>query len=100
MRLISFDDGGIARVGIVEGEQVREAGSSLLAPSPGERTWPWSEVRLLPPVRPASIVCVGLNYRDHAAESGVDLPAAPLLFAKLPSSVAGPGEDIVIPSIT
>jgi len=87
-------------VGIVEGEQVREAGSSLLAPSPGERTWPWSEVRLLPPVRPASIVCVGLNYRDHAAESGVDLPAAPLLFAKLPSSVAGPGEDIVIPSIT
>jgi 2-keto-4-pentenoate hydratase/2-oxohepta-3-ene-1,7-dioic acid hydratase in catechol pathway len=53
------------------------------------------------PLRPASIVCVGLNYRDHILESGMDRPEQPLLFAKLRSAVIGPGEAIEIdPSIT
>jgi 2-keto-4-pentenoate hydratase/2-oxohepta-3-ene-1,7-dioic acid hydratase in catechol pathway len=43
------------------------------------------------------IVCVGLNYRDHASEGGQDLPAAPLLFAKLPNTLCGDGEAIVLP---
>jgi 2-keto-4-pentenoate hydratase/2-oxohepta-3-ene-1,7-dioic acid hydratase in catechol pathway len=43
------------------------------------------------------IVCVGLNYRDHAAEGGQDLPAAPLLFAKLPNTICGDGDAIVLP---
>jgi 2-keto-4-pentenoate hydratase/2-oxohepta-3-ene-1,7-dioic acid hydratase in catechol pathway len=47
--------------------------------------------------RPGKIVCVGLNYRDHAEEQGVRLPAEPLLFAKWPSSLVGPGDPIVIP---
>jgi 2-keto-4-pentenoate hydratase/2-oxohepta-3-ene-1,7-dioic acid hydratase in catechol pathway len=47
--------------------------------------------------RPGKIVCVGLNYRDHAAEGGMDLPAAPLLFAKWPNSLIGAGEAIVLP---
>ena len=51
----------------------------------------------LPIERPGKIVCVGLNYRDHAEEQGVDLPAAPLLFAKFTTSLIGPGEMIVIP---
>jgi 2,4-didehydro-3-deoxy-L-rhamnonate hydrolase len=51
----------------------------------------------LPIDRPSKIVCVGLNYRDHAEEQGGDLPAAPLLFAKWPSSLIGPGEAIVLP---
>jgi 2-keto-4-pentenoate hydratase/2-oxohepta-3-ene-1,7-dioic acid hydratase in catechol pathway len=46
---------------------------------------------------PGKIVCVGLNYRDHAAEQGVDLPHAPLLFAKWQNTLIGPGEPIVIP---
>jgi 2-keto-4-pentenoate hydratase/2-oxohepta-3-ene-1,7-dioic acid hydratase in catechol pathway len=46
---------------------------------------------------PEKIVCVGLNYRDHAAEQGAELPAQPLLFAKFPSSLSGPGDPIVIP---
>jgi 2-keto-4-pentenoate hydratase/2-oxohepta-3-ene-1,7-dioic acid hydratase in catechol pathway len=51
-----------------------------------------------PPIeRPSKIVCVGLNYRDHAEEQGGELPAAPLLFAKWPSSLIGPGEPIVLP---
>jgi 2,4-diketo-3-deoxy-L-fuconate hydrolase len=54
---------------------------------------------VLPIERPGKIVCVGLNYRDHAEEQGADLPEAPLLFAKWPSSLIGPGEPIVIPPI-
>jgi 2-keto-4-pentenoate hydratase/2-oxohepta-3-ene-1,7-dioic acid hydratase in catechol pathway len=51
----------------------------------------------LPIRRPEKIVCVGLNYRDHAEEQGTDLPTAPLLFAKWPNALIGPGEPIVIP---
>jgi 2-keto-4-pentenoate hydratase/2-oxohepta-3-ene-1,7-dioic acid hydratase in catechol pathway len=53
-----------------------------------------SGVTLLPPVRPSKIVCVGLNYKDHAGEVGKALPAEPLLFIKPSSSVIGPGEPI------
>lgn len=49
--------------------------------------------------RPGKIVCVGLNYRDHAAEQGAELPEAPLLFAKFPTSLIGPGDAIVIPPV-
>jgi 2-keto-4-pentenoate hydratase/2-oxohepta-3-ene-1,7-dioic acid hydratase in catechol pathway len=53
-----------------------------------------------PPIpRPGKIVCVGLNYRDHAEEQGAELPAAPLLFAKFTTALIGPGDPIVIPSI-
>jgi 2-keto-4-pentenoate hydratase/2-oxohepta-3-ene-1,7-dioic acid hydratase in catechol pathway len=52
---------------------------------------------VVPIERPGKIVCVGLNYRDHAEEQGVDLPSEPLLFAKFPTSLIGPGEAIVIP---
>jgi 2-keto-4-pentenoate hydratase/2-oxohepta-3-ene-1,7-dioic acid hydratase in catechol pathway len=52
----------------------------------------------LPIDRPWKIVCVGLNYRDHAEEQGVDLPKAPLLFAKWPNTLIGPGEPIVLPA--
>jgi 2,4-diketo-3-deoxy-L-fuconate hydrolase len=54
---------------------------------------------VLPIERPGKIVCVGLNYRDHAEEQGAELPTEPLLFAKWPSSLVGPGEAIVIPPI-
>jgi 2-keto-4-pentenoate hydratase/2-oxohepta-3-ene-1,7-dioic acid hydratase in catechol pathway len=52
---------------------------------------------MIPIERPGKIVCVGLNYRDHAEEQGVDLPAAPLFFAKYTTSLIGPGDAIVIP---
>jgi 2-keto-4-pentenoate hydratase/2-oxohepta-3-ene-1,7-dioic acid hydratase in catechol pathway len=51
----------------------------------------------VPIPRPGKIVCVGLNYRDHAEEQGVDLPAAPLFFAKYTTALIGPGDAIVIP---
>jgi 2-keto-4-pentenoate hydratase/2-oxohepta-3-ene-1,7-dioic acid hydratase in catechol pathway len=53
---------------------------------------------LLPPVLPSKLVCVGLNYKDHAAEQGKPLPAEPLLFLKPSTSVIGPGEAIRAPS--
>jgi 2-keto-4-pentenoate hydratase/2-oxohepta-3-ene-1,7-dioic acid hydratase in catechol pathway len=48
--------------------------------------------------RPGKIVCVGLNYRDHAEEGGLELPKAPLLFAKWPNTLIGDGEPIVLPA--
>jgi 2,4-didehydro-3-deoxy-L-rhamnonate hydrolase len=53
----------------------------------------------VPIPRPGKIVCVGLNYRDHAEEQGAELPSAPLLFAKFPTALIGPGDAIVIPPI-
>jgi 2,4-diketo-3-deoxy-L-fuconate hydrolase len=53
----------------------------------------------VPIPRPGKIVCVGLNYRDHAEEQGAALPEAPLLFAKFTTSLIGPGDPIVIPPI-
>ena len=52
---------------------------------------------LLAPVLPSKIVCVGLNYKDHAAEVNKPLPAEPLLFIKPSTAVIGPGEAIVLP---
>jgi 2-keto-4-pentenoate hydratase/2-oxohepta-3-ene-1,7-dioic acid hydratase in catechol pathway len=49
---------------------------------------------------PQKIVCVGLNYRDHAEEQGVELPARPLLFAKWPNTLIGDGDEIRLPSIS
>jgi 2,4-diketo-3-deoxy-L-fuconate hydrolase len=54
---------------------------------------------MLPIERPGKIVCVGLNYRDHAEEQGAELPAAPLLFANFTTALIGPGEPIVIPPL-
>ena len=51
----------------------------------------------LPIERPGKIVCVGLNYRDHAEEQGLELPPRPLLFAKWQSALGGPGDPIVLP---
>ena len=54
---------------------------------------------MLPIDRPGKIICVGLNYRDHAEEQGTALPEAPLLFAKWQNTLIGPGEAIVIPPV-
>lgn len=66
-------------------------------PTPGEAL-PLADVRVLAPLhRPGKIVAIGLNYADHTAETGLDAPAEPLTFAKYPSSIVGPGDDIVVP---
>jgi 2-keto-4-pentenoate hydratase/2-oxohepta-3-ene-1,7-dioic acid hydratase in catechol pathway len=54
--------------------------------------------RLLPPVAPSKMVCIGLNYKDHAAEQNKPLPTSPLMFIKPSTAVVGPEQAIVIPS--
>ena len=56
--------------------------------------------KLLAPVTPSKIVCVGRNYRDHAAELGNDVPTEPLLFLKPPSSLLAPGATVLMPAIS
>ena len=57
-----------------------------------------SSVRLGPCIaRPSKIVCIGLNYADHAKESGADIPKEPILFFKSTSSLVGPNDDVIIP---
>jgi 2-keto-4-pentenoate hydratase/2-oxohepta-3-ene-1,7-dioic acid hydratase in catechol pathway len=60
-----------------------------------------ASVTLLAPVPdPQKIVCIGLNYRDHAAESGVPVPTEPVLFSKYPSALIGHGAPIVLPAVS
>ncbi|WP_432497934.1 fumarylacetoacetate hydrolase family protein [Kineococcus gypseus] len=59
---------------------------------------PLAGQRLAPPLpRPVTIVCVGLNYRDHAAETGSRLPTEPILFLKSPATVVGPHDEVLVP---
>jgi 2-keto-4-pentenoate hydratase/2-oxohepta-3-ene-1,7-dioic acid hydratase in catechol pathway len=59
---------------------------------------PLQQVRLLAPVLPSKIVCVGKNYAAHAAEFGTEVPSAPLLFLKPSTSIIGPGDSIKYPA--
>src|SRR5580704_17891345 len=61
---------------------------------------PLTDLRLLAPVTPSNILCVGRNYRDHATELGNEVPKEPLLFLKPPSSLLPPRGTIVMPTIS
>jgi 2-keto-4-pentenoate hydratase/2-oxohepta-3-ene-1,7-dioic acid hydratase in catechol pathway len=89
------------RWGVIADTQVQEISGELA----GEwklsgRTYPLAEIELAVPVEPGKIVCVGRNYREHAAELGNAVPQEPLVFLKPPSSIIGPGEPIVLPAIS
>jgi 2-keto-4-pentenoate hydratase/2-oxohepta-3-ene-1,7-dioic acid hydratase in catechol pathway len=59
-----------------------------------------AEAQLLPPVTPSKIVCVGRNYKEHAAELGNQMPTEPLLFLKAPSAIVGDGDAIELPEVS
>lgn len=89
------------RNGIIEGGEVREFRGDFWGDR--ERTgtsWPLNSVKLLPPVTPSKIVCVGRNYLEHAKELANEVPKEPLIFFKPPSSLIGPDEPIVLPRIS
>jgi 2-keto-4-pentenoate hydratase/2-oxohepta-3-ene-1,7-dioic acid hydratase in catechol pathway len=100
---------GPARIGRLDGDRVvdaGEAGPAGFVPTPeawsaleaaGGDSRAQGEVRLLHPVVPEKIMAIGLNYRDHAEESELDIPAVPVVFAKWPSALVGPDEPIVVP---
>jgi len=118
MKLIRFGDPGKERPGILLGEDTRLDVSSFgtdydenfFSNGAFSRLQLWlhthaesapripASVRLGPPIcRPSKIVCIGLNFRDHAAESRMELPAEPVIFFKSTTSVVGPNDDVVIP---
>lgn len=101
MKVARYSFEGRDGVGIVSGDAIVPAGTDVLSPVPDGDPVPLSSVELLAPVgRDAKIICVGLNYADHAAEGGVDPPDEPLIFAKLPSSVIGHGRSVVLPMLS
>jgi 2-keto-4-pentenoate hydratase/2-oxohepta-3-ene-1,7-dioic acid hydratase in catechol pathway len=78
------------RVGRIEGNPLAEF--RRLEPD-----LPLNRARLLPPILPGKIICVGRNYAAHAKEHNVEVPEVPLLFLKPPSAIIGPGANIVLP---
>ena len=90
------------RFGMIEGDAVfkllGELSEGNLSLERTESSISLKEAMLLPPVAPSKIVCVGRNYREHAAELGNPMPTEPLLFLKAPSAVIGDGDAIELPT--
>src|SRR5271157_3639471 len=113
MRYCRFERSGSAHYGLVESVAGRDEITRLLLQAPQTSEGdveglpsrhmdpiPLAEASLLPPVQPSKIVCVGRNYREHAAELGNDVPVEPLLFFKPPSSLLPPGGTILRPKVS
>jgi 2-keto-4-pentenoate hydratase/2-oxohepta-3-ene-1,7-dioic acid hydratase in catechol pathway len=99
MRIVRYDSGTGPRWGTVEDGKVVDGGRSLSRLEPATVVGKLEDTLLLAPVpRSAKVIAVGLNYRDHAQESGQPIPESPILFAKFSSSVTGPGSPIQIPA--
>ena len=82
-----FRSGALATLGAVVAERVASGRSEALN---GRRFG-------APIARPHQILCIGLNYRDHAAETGQAVPSEPILFTKSPNTLIGPNDDVLIP---
>ena len=113
MKYCRFQLNGEAHYGLVESVAGREAIVRILLTPPEEadgdveslrsrRIDPISldEAALLPPVRPSKIVCIGRNYREHAAELGNEVPKEPLIFLKATSSLLSPGATVRRPKLS
>ena len=111
MKLVTYSTGGgEPRVGYVEDDHVTPLGGSSMLEyvehgrstdrQPGGEAVALGEVRLHAPIsRPEKIVAIGLNYEDHAAETGAEIPEKPVVFTKYPNTIVGPGGPIRIPPI-
>ena len=107
MRLCTFLDVGGTRLGSVEGRMVqprdgrdvRDAIAGGLPAARGEPV-PLESLELVAPLIPGKLLGIGLNYRDHAIETGAELPREPLVFSKLVTSITGPAGDVRLPSYT
>jgi 2-keto-4-pentenoate hydratase/2-oxohepta-3-ene-1,7-dioic acid hydratase in catechol pathway len=99
MKIVTFTVAGEQLVGLVDGDVVVEAGADPINVKRGERAWPLADVQLLAPIpRPGKVICVGLNYRDHAEESNMAIPTSPVLFTKFANAVVADGAPIVLPA--
>jgi len=103
MKLCRFQPKGAAGAqtadlqGLLAGETVRQVSGDIFGKwEATDRSWPVSDVKLLTPVEPSKIVCLGRNYVEHAAEFNNVPPTEPLIFLKPPSSLLAPGDPIVL----
>lgn len=101
MKIVRYQDEGGPAWGVLDEGLVRRArGTPFADLEPEDEIGPVDGVRLLAPVSPSKIICVGRNYREHAAEFDNPVPEEPLLFLKPPSAIVGPGEDVVYPALS
>jgi 2-keto-4-pentenoate hydratase/2-oxohepta-3-ene-1,7-dioic acid hydratase in catechol pathway len=83
------------------GAEARARVENWMYQPPAGALRPLANVRLLAPLpRPPKVICIGLNYRDHALESGMEVPKVPTVFSKFSSIVIGPGDPIVLPKVS
>jgi len=114
MKLIRFGDKGNEKPGIMHGEVRKDCSAhfgdwdSEFFQSGGLDKLRQIDANSLPDVpvnmrwgscvaRPYKVMCIGLNYSDHAAESGMDVPTEPIIFAKMTNTVVGPYDDVLVP---
>ena len=101
MRLARFSHQGHTLNGVVEGEHIHKiSGSFFESFDKTDEAFLLREVKLLTPVEPSKIICIGLNFKDHAAEIGQNTQDEPLMFFKPPSALIASAESIVIPPQT
>ncbi|MGA2193432.1 MAG: fumarylacetoacetate hydrolase family protein [Nitrospirota bacterium] len=99
MKLLRFLKSGEVFYGILDGEFIQPVADLFDLTATGRKVRP-GKVKLLAPCEPSKIICVGLNYKDHAAEMSMPLPEEPIIFLKPPSSVLEPGGVIVYPKMS
>lgn len=86
---------------MAHGHEAAERVGNWVHNAPADEVTALASVRLLAPVpRPNKLICVGLNYRDHAIESKMEIPKVPTIFNKFATSVIGPGDAIVLPTVS
>jgi 2-keto-4-pentenoate hydratase/2-oxohepta-3-ene-1,7-dioic acid hydratase in catechol pathway len=107
MRLVRYTaaGGGPASYGLVEGDGdgavvVRLDGAPFDGVRTTEERSPLADVRLLAPVEPSKVLCLGRNYAEHAKELGNEVPEIPVVFAKFSTSVVGPDAEVPYPPDT
>src|SRR2546428_4252334 len=115
MKLVTFTHAGGTRAGVLtEAGDIADIGApmtELLADGTlierakktlaGGTTIPATEAAIEAPVpRPPKVLAIGLNYRDHAEESGQPIPQRPVVFAKMPTCITGPGKPIYVPRVS
>lgn len=99
MKIVRFAHDGAEHWGLLDGDKVRTLPDGPFGDiAPSSDALALDAVRLLAPVKPGKLVCVGLNYVLHARESGLPLPDEPMLFMCSPQAIIGPGEAIVLDS--
>ncbi len=86
---------------IAAGAEGRGRIERFVANPPADAVAGLCSVKLMAPIpRPPKIICVGLNWEDHAREAKLDIPKVPTIFSKFPTAVIGPGENIILPKIS